>query len=173
MKLKAKYFAFYLLSFFIVAISSCSIQYKFDGASIDYSTTKTMTIETIVNQASHQYAPMSTNFTEALKNIFISRTKLEMVPYDGDLQISGAIVTYDLAPTAIQENAISAKTKFTIGIKIKFVNKVQPSQSFEKTFTEFTDFDSNIMFNTIEGQLVQELSERIIKQIYSATVENW
>lgn len=173
MRLKVKYITASILTILIAAFSSCSISYKFDGASIDYTTTKTMTIETIVNQASHQYAPMSNDFTEALKNIFITRTKLEMVPYDGDLQISGSIVTYDLAPMAIQENAISAKTKFTIGIKIKFVNRVQPSQSFERTFTEFTDFDSNIMFNTIEGQLVHELSERIIKQIYSATVENW
>lgn len=157
----------------VLISQACSISYKFDGASIDYNTTKTIYIAEVVNQAQYQYAPLASRMTEKLKDLFIRRTKLEMVSYDGDLELECAIVNYDLAPMAIQENAISAETRFTMGVAVTFNNRATPSQSFKRTFTEFTDFRSEILFNTIEDQLVDELMERILKQIYAATVENW
>ncbi|GAD07743.1 hypothetical protein PORCAN_1369 [Porphyromonas crevioricanis JCM 13913] len=162
-----------VLFLFLILALSCRISYKFDGASIDYNTTKTIYIADVINSAQHQYAPLASRLTESLRDLYIRRTKLEMVPYNGDLELECTIVSYDLAPMAIQENALSAETRFTMGVEVVFTNNVTPSQNFKRTFTEFTDFKSDILFNTIEDQLVEELSERILKQIYAATVENW
>ena len=52
-------------------VTACSISYKFNGASIDYTKDKTITIKDFPNQAPLVYPPLSQKFTEALKE-FIS-----------------------------------------------------------------------------------------------------
>ena len=50
-------------------VTACSISYKFNGASIDYTKVKTITIKDFPNQAPLVYPPLSQKFTEALKDI--------------------------------------------------------------------------------------------------------
>ena len=52
-------------------VTACSISYKFNGASIDYTKVKTITIKDFPNQAPLVYPPLSQKFTEALKDIYI------------------------------------------------------------------------------------------------------
>ena len=47
-------------------VTACSISYKFNGASIDYTKVKTITIKDFPNQAPLVYPPLSQKFTEAL-----------------------------------------------------------------------------------------------------------
>ena len=41
----------------LVLMASCSISYKFNGASINYDKVKTITIEDFANRASYVWAP--------------------------------------------------------------------------------------------------------------------
>ena len=59
----------YLLIAFI--LSACTISYKFNGASIDYTKVKTISIKDFPNQAPLVYPPLSQQFTEGLKDIYI------------------------------------------------------------------------------------------------------
>lgn len=159
---------------FIGSLTSCSISYKFNSSTLDYTKISTITIEDIPNQAALVYPPLSQFFTEKLRDHYVKRTKLEFVDQDGDLTITGSIVGYDLSPMAVQENAIASRTKFTMSVRVTFTDKSNPKNSFkDRTFSEYVDFDSSEMFNAVQDQLVEELSERIVKQIYNATVENW
>ena len=58
-------------------VTACSISYKFNGASIDYTKVKTITIKDFPNQAPLVYPPLSQKFTEALKDIYIRQTRLQ------------------------------------------------------------------------------------------------
>ena len=70
-------------------VTACSISYKFNGASIDYTKVKTITIKDFPNQAPLVYPPLSQKFTEALKDIYIRQTRLQLVGSNGDLDLEG------------------------------------------------------------------------------------
>ena len=63
--------------------ASCSISYKFNGATIDYTRIKTVTIEDFPNQAPLVYPPLSQMFSERLREHFRRNTRLEPVDANG------------------------------------------------------------------------------------------
>ena len=154
-------------------LASCSIKYSLNGASIDYTKIKTVSITDFQNLAPTVYPPLAQRFTEDLKDRFQRQTRLRDIPTNGDLSIEGEIVGYDLSAEAVQENAFAAKTRLTLRINVRFTNKVNEEESFEREFTSFGTFDSSQMFVDVQDQLCQELTKDIINQIFNATVENW
>ena len=154
--------------------TSCSISYKFNGASIDYTRIKTVTIEDFPNQAPLVYPPLSQMFSERLRDQFRRNTRLEPVQTNGDLVLEGAIVGYELTPMAMQEDALSAMTRFTITVRVSYTNMVEEKKSFSgRTFTSSQEFDSNNLFSDIQEGLANELIDDLVKQIFNATVEDW
>lgn len=154
-------------------LAGCSIKYSLNGASIDYTKIKTVSIADFQNLAPTVYPPLAQRFTEDLKDRFQRQTRLRDIPTNGDLSIEGEIVGYDLSAEAVQENAFAAKTRLTLQINVRFTNKVNEEESFEREFTSFGTFDSSQMFVDVQDQLCQELTKDIINQIFNATVENW
>lgn len=154
-------------------LAGCSIKYSLNGASIDYTKIKTVSIADFQNLAPTVYPPLAQRFTEDLKDRFQRQTRLRDIPSNGDLSIEGEIVGYDLSAEAVQENAFAAKTRLTLRINVRFTNKVNEEESFEREFTSFGTFDSSQMFVDVQDQLCQELTKDIINQIFNATVENW
>ena len=157
----------------MLLLAGCSIKYSLNGASIDYTKIKTVSITDFQNLAPTVYPPLSQRFTEDLKDRFQRQTRLRDIPTNGDLSIEGEIVGYDLSAEAVQENAFAAKTRLTLRINVRFTNKVNEEENFEREFTSFGTFDSSQMFVDVQDQLCEELTKDIINQIFNATVENW
>ncbi len=158
---------------FTLLLASCSIKYSLNGASIDYTKIKTVSITDFQNLAPTVYPPLAQRFTEDLKDRFQRQTRLRDIPTNGDLSIEGEIVGYDLSAEAVQENAFAAKTRLTLRINVRFTNKMNEEENFEREFTSFGTFDSSQMFVDVQDQLCEELTKDIINQIFNATVENW
>ena len=68
-------------------LSACSISYKFNGASIDYTKTKTIQINDFPIRSSYVWGPMGPMFNNQLKDQFANHTKLEQVRRNGDLKM--------------------------------------------------------------------------------------
>ena len=62
-----------LLPILLVAVcaTACTISYRFNGASIDYNVTKTITINDFPIRAALVYPPLATTFNETLKDASI------------------------------------------------------------------------------------------------------
>lgn len=157
----------------MLLLAGCSIKYSLNGASIDYTKIKTVSITDFQNLAPTVYPPLAQRFTEDLKDRFQRQTRLRDIPTNGDLSIEGEIVGYDLSAEAVQENAFAAKTRLTLRINVRFTNKVNEEENFEREFTSFGTFDSSQIFVDVQDQLCEELTKDIINQIFNATVENW
>lgn len=169
-----KYFLFAIISLITaVCVTSCAISYKLNGASIDYETTKTISFEYIPIKAAMVYAPLAVNFNDELQAKYANQTKLEQVRSDGDLQISGAITGYTLTPQAVKKDAYAAETRLTVKIKIKFVNKNNKTENFDKEFSAYRDFDATQMITDVQDGLCDEIIKEIVEQIFNATVANW
>ena len=156
-----------------IIISACSVSYKFNGASIDYTKVKSITIKDFPNQAPLVYAPLSQKFTEALKDIYVRQTRLEMRNNNGDLNLEGEITGYTLTPMAVKEDAFASETKLTITIRVRFSNRTKPEEDFEQNFSAERPFSASKMLQDVQDQLCDEIIEELTDQIYNATVANW
>ncbi len=152
---------------------ACSISYKFNGASIDYTKIKTITIHNFANQAPYVNPTLAPQFSEDLKDIYIRQTRLQLVQSNGDLELEGEITGYDFTPMAVKEDALASQTKLTITVRVRYTNQVNPDEDFEQSFSAYREFDSSLMLQQVESSLCEEITEEIIDQIYNATVANW
>lgn len=157
----------------LVGLGGCSVTYGLNGASIDYTRVKTIHIVDFQNLAANVYPPLAQKLSEDLRDRFQRQTRLSHTNTMGDLNIEGEIVGYDLTAEAVQADAYAAKTKLTMRVNIRYDNRVDEKESFEREFTSFTTFDSSQMFTTVQDQLVEDLVKDLINQIFNATVENW
>ena len=116
---------------------------------------------------------MSTYLTEELKNKFISQTRLSVVSGFGDLTFSGEIRNYQVQPIAIQSDEVAALNRFTISVRVKFENSKDPTQNYDKTFSQFQDFESRQDFAQVEQGLMETIVARRWKIFLTTTVANW
>ncbi len=154
-------------------LNACTISYKFNGASIDYSTTKTISIADFPNVAALVYPPLANNLSDGIRDIFQRQTRLEQVRRGGNLEIEGEIIGYTLTPMAVSADSYAAETKLTITVKVRFTNNVAPEDSFEKTYTAYQTFDSSQMLNDVQDELCNTMITEIADQIYNDTVAKW
>ena len=114
----------------VVTLSSCMISYRFNGASIDYSKTQSISIADFPNNAAMVNPNLSNNLSEGIRDIYSRQTRLQILRRGGDMELEGEIVDYALTPMAISADNLSAETKLTITIKVRFTNNKAPIESF-------------------------------------------
>jgi len=157
----------------LLVLSGCTISYKLNGASIDYTRVKSISIQDFPIQASLVYAPLSQKFTEGLKDIYIRQTKLKVVTRDGDLQIDGEIIGYNLTPMATKADGYASETKLEVAVNVRFVNTTKPEDNFEQRFTAYQTFSASSMLEDVQDSLLEEIIKEISESIFNKTVANW
>jgi len=155
----------------LFSISSCGI-YSFTGASIS-NEVKTITINYFDNNSSLAPPNIANTLTEALKDKFVSETNLTFVNNDADLIFEGYISDYSIKPVSIQANETAAKNRLTISVKVKFTNLTEESNNYDKTFSQFSDYESTQDLNSIEESLTEKIIEQIVENIFNQAVANW
>ena len=154
-------------------LAGCVISYKFNGASIDYSKTKSISIADFPNVAPLVYAPLSTNLSDGIRDLFQRQTRLEVLRRGGNLELEGEITGYQLTPMAVSADSYAAETKLTMTVRVSFTNNVNPEESFEKTYTAYQTFDASQMLNDVQDELCNTMITEIAELIYNDTVAKW
>ena len=157
----------------LVILTSCTISYKFNGAAIDYNTTKTISIAEFPIRAALVYPPLGPAFNEALKDIYTRQTRLSMVKTGGDLQVEGEITGYDLSPQAVTEDAYASQTRLTISVKVRYTNTKNPNLNVDHTFRAYRDFSSSQMLTQVQDELISQIVDELAELIFNATVGSW
>ncbi len=154
-------------------LQSCSISYKFNGASIDYSKIRSIAISEFPNNAALVYPALSADLTQGIRDIYQRQTRLEVSRKSGDLELEGEITGYALTPMAISADSYSAETKLTITVKVRFTNNVNPEESFDKTYSAYQTFESSQMLSDVQEDLCNLIIKEIAENIYNDTVARW
>ncbi|MFO8086433.1 MAG: LptE family protein [Bacteroidales bacterium] len=146
--------------------------YSFTGASLPPEA-ESVTIDYFSNRANMVNPNLADNLTNALKDRFQSQTSLSLQDAGGDLYFEGEVTDYKTKPVAIQGNDQAAANRLTITIKVKFVNRYDQQQNFETTFSRYEDYDSNVSLSTVEDELVNQIVEYLVDDIFNKSVVNW
>lgn len=156
----------------ITVLYSCKVNYSFTGASIPEDV-HTVSVKTFQSYAPLANANLSQTFTEALKDIFLSQTNLDIVTKEGDLQFEGSITGYSVTPVAIQGNETAALNRLTITVKAKYINTKDKELDFETSFSRFSDYESSQNLASIEDELIKEINDQLTQDIFNKAVSNW
>ena len=157
----------------VVTLSSCLISYRFNGASFDYSKTQSISIADFPNNAAMVNPNLSNNLSEGIRDIYSRQTRLQILRRGGDMELEGEIVDYALTPMAISADNLSAETKLTITIKVRFTNNKAPEESFEKTYSAYQTFDSSRLLTDVQDELCATMITELAENIYNDTVAKW
>ena len=126
----------------LIMTAACSVSYKFNGASIDYATTKTIQIADFPIRSSYVWGPMAPLFNNQLKDMFASHTKLSQVKRNGDLKIEGEITQYQQRNKSVAADGYSAQTELSMTVNVRFTNNKKHSEDFEKQFTATATYET-------------------------------
>ena len=165
----------YMLAVLVSALmlQGCRISYKLNQTAIDYNTTKTFSIETFANRAAYQWAPMAPMFNTTLSNRYNDQTKLTQVRRDGDLNLSGEITSYDQTNKTISADGYSSMVQLRMTVKVKYTNNKKHEDDFERSFTATREYDSSQQLSAVQEELVQQMIDDIVDQVFNATVAKW
>lgn len=163
----------YLLLLFVTLLVSCSVSYKFNGSSIDYTKIKTIQIGEFPIRSSYVWAPMGPMFNNKIKDQFADHTKLSLVKKNGDLKLEGEITQYSQRNKGVSAEGYSAQTELSITVNVRFTNNVNHKEDFERQFTATSTYETTQPLTSVQDELVTEMIKDICDQIFNATVANW
>lgn len=155
-----------------VLFSSCSMKYNFTGSK-PMVLEKTYSVYYFPNRARLINPTLSQSFTEGLRDRLDRQTSLDELSENGDIEFEGQITGYDFRPMSIQKGDVSAQTRLTVTIKLKYTNHKVPEDSIEQTFSAFEDFDSNLSISSVEDGLMVLMIKKLTDDIFNATIANW
>lgn len=169
-KIKKAASLFFSLHVLILFLTSCGT-YSFSGGSTGEA--KTVSVALIKNEAPNRNPILSQMVTERLKDKFLRETRLTLTNNEADLSFSGTIIDYATAPSSIQTGDQAARSRLTIVMRVKFVNALDKEKNFEENFSQFQDFDARRTLAEVESQLIDDITQKLVQDIFNRAVINW
>ena len=157
----------------VLLVSACTVSYRFNGASIDYMTTKTIQIDNFPIRSAYVWAPMQSIFQNRITEIYTNQTKLRQVKKNGDLQLAGEIVAFDQFNKGISSDGYSSMVQLKMTVNVRFVNNKKHTDDFERQFSATAEYDASQQLTAVQEELVTQMVRDITDQIFNATVANW
>ena len=156
-------------------LTSCSIQIGLAPiTSIDYSVVKTIGITDFENHAALVYAPLTTEFNQTLRDMFIQQTQLSVQSGGGDLELTGEITGYQTSNESVDASGYSSKVRLTLTVKVTYVNNTNHEEDFtDQTFTAYQTYDATESLSSVQDDLITVMVDDITEQIFNSTVANW
>jgi hypothetical protein len=162
----------FILSVVITLFYGCKVTYSFTGASIS-PLAKTFNIQFFQNRAPVVQPGLSQSLTDALIDKCKSQTNLKYTTVIGDMNFEGEIIDYNTRPLTVAADAQAATNRFTISVRVKFTNAINPDLSFEQTFSRYEDYNSNLNLNDVESDLSAKIIAMIVEDIFNQAFVNW
>jgi len=113
------------------------------------------------------------NLTEKLKEKLLKQTSLKEETESGNLMFEGQITDYEVRPMAIQKEDMAAQNRLTVTVRLKYTNNKDHEADFDKSFSAYEDFSSSMSLNDVESSIVPQIVEKLIEDIFNATIANW
>lgn len=156
----------------LTAVISCRVNYSLSGASIPENV-KTVSIEYFENQAALTNPNFPQIITEALRDKFLTQTRLKLVNSDGDVHFRGVVTAYQSAPVAVGGNDQASLNRLTISVVVSYENKLNEDQNFNQSFTRFADFAASQNLSSVEDALMNEIASQLVQDIFNRAFLNW
>jgi hypothetical protein len=161
-----------LIVAFTLFATACTVKYSLSGASIPPDA-KTFSVAYFPNNAPMVAPILSATLTDELTQRFASRTSLVQVEEGGDFAFEGEIVGYSSTTSSVSSGDYALQNRLTISIKVKFTNAIDDKMSFNRNFSAYADYDSTKLLTEVEGELIPQIVEQLVTDVFQAAASNW
>jgi hypothetical protein len=157
-----------LLLISILALQSC----KLSLSGGNYGEAKTISIAFFPNNAALVQPSLSQAFTEDMRNFFQTQSPLSLVQKGGDLHLEGSITDYRVGPVGVSGQTASTN-RLTITANVKFTNRLDSTKDFDTSFSRFVDFPSSQNLVSVETELISQINQQLIQDVFNKALINW
>jgi hypothetical protein len=161
-----------LLCAAVTLLTACTVKYSLSGASIPPDA-KTFSVAYFPNNAPMVAPILSATMTDELTQRFASRTNLAQVEDGGDFAFEGEIVGYSSTTSSVSSGDYALQNRLTISVKVKFTNAIDDKMSFNRNFSAYADYDSTKLLTEVESELIPQIVEQLVTDIFQAAASNW
>ena len=156
----------------VTMLTACTVKYSLSGASIPPDA-KTFSVAYFPNNAPMVAPILSATLTDELTQRFATRTSLVQVEEGGDFALEGEIVGYSSTTSSVSSGEYALQNRLTITIKVKFTNVIDDKLSFNKNFSAYADYDSTKLLTEVESELIPQIVEQLVTDVFQAAASNW
>jgi hypothetical protein len=163
-----------ILPLALLIFSGCGI-YSLSGSTLPPDV-ETISIQNFDNPTGEGPANLTNIVTNNFKNFYRRNTNLSIIQREGDLQLEGQIVSFTYSPAAIQRDGvqdIAGLNRLTLGIQVRFTNVKYPEKNFDQLFSISQDFQQNVDITQISPNAIEQMTERLVTDVFNKTVADW
>ncbi len=163
-----------LIAFFVL-LTTFGGCYSFKGISIDPNI-KTFFVRNFDNAAANAPPTLAVDFTERLKDKVRTETPLKLSNDVPDAEFTGSVADYRVIPVAPKPGEIISLNRLEIRFQINYtVNKegVNGSWTSQRSFSHFAEFDSDKDLLVVQDELIRQISDQLLEDVFNAAFNNW
>lgn len=156
----------------VMLLLSTGCPYSFTGASVPKHL-KTIAIPLVDDQSGFGEAGLRERFTTELTDLFIGDNSLQVADRtNADSILDGVIVSVTDAPSVVTQGEAVARRRITVTVKFAYQDKVLRKQAWEKTFSQWGDYDSGGGLSQRDAGL-RDAIKKVSEDILLETVSGW
>lgn len=152
-------------------LSSCGV-YNFTGTGkID---AETFQVNYFLNNAELVEPGIERTFTNELQDLIQNQTSLSLTNSNADLIYEGEITDFRISPMTATAQQTAAQNRLYISINVRFTNRNNPEDDFERRFSHFYDYPANDqLVGAVLTTAIEEIYERITQDVFNASLAKW
>jgi len=166
-----------LFAVFCYFLQSC---YSFKTAGIPPGM-ETFYVAEFDNTSNNVVPTLATNFAQKLIDKVRTEGKLSLTEYEPHVEFSGTITTFRVSSVAPEEGQTTAFNRLDIGIRIEFKNNLEgdagisadPKKNWSQTFSFFEDYASDQNLLDIQDELIENITDQIVEDIFNRAFSDW
>lgn len=153
----------------LICLSSC---YSFKGVSIPPNI-NTYYVEDFNLLSADAPVDLNQEMCEALRMKVREESRLVNDNINPDIIFKGTVTAYRITYVAPEEGNTTSLNRMDITLKIEFINNLDESENWTKSYSDFEDYDSSGDFQSLQDGLIETITEDIMERIFNDAFANW
>lgn len=153
--------------------------YSLKGISIPPAI-ETFYIDQFQNRVSNAPADVGQRFADEFRILVNDGTRLKYDEGEPDIEFSGAIQSFRVQSVAPERNSNDGQVQFgstlnrlTIAVQVEYVSNEDEEDNWTQSFSFFEDFENDVVLEDVQDQLIDNIFEQILQDIYTKAFTNW
>lgn len=160
-----------IMLFLVLMLTSCGI-YNFTGTG--QINADTFQVNYFLNNAELVEPGIERTFTNELQDLIQNQTSLSLTNSNADLVYEGEITEFRISPMTATAQQTAAQNRLYVSINVRFTNRRNPEDDFERRFSHFYDYPANDQLTgAILNTAIEEIYERITQDVFNASLAKW
>ena len=160
-----------IILFLVLMLTSCGIYNFTETGQINADTFQ---VNYFLNNAELVEPGIERTFTNELQDLIQNQTSLSLTNSNADLVYEGEITEFRISPMTATAQQTAAQNRLYVSINVRFTNRRNPEDDFERRFSHFYDYPANDQLTgAILNTAIEEIYERITQDVFNASLAKW